>query len=488
MERRDFLFGLTSVGAAGTGTSPKRDATADRIVPTAEVVETMADLKSLRPSKNAVVWLRGYHRAQDGCEGFFCWNEDADEAPNGGTIIQAAAEQKGRWKRVSEGEGYVNARWFGAKGDGKNDDTAAIQGTLDSMGGKGTMFLPAGRYRVTWPLTLQARQSVIGAPSTGATTILADNVRGAILQSNISWKSKFKKHIRIEEITIAGKADYGIRLIMSPSSVIKNVRCVANCRYDHIHMGACWGSSISNTFHWVDNKWSVRSCIWLDSKMHGVHVSDIYTVAATKYGIVLTKEGESRKPEIPAQVLFTQLVLQRHEVGLDIRSGRGVAAIGVYSEGTVVPVRLGTDKETVNAITITGGRLDDARVHPKPYTPAAAIELVNCAGVNINGTKFDNLPESPILLLKKCKNVVLSGCRTKIAFKADDLKTHIKRHRDADPASGVMILNGGAGEAEGRGILMQANQDGDHPNQHFEMSVDNQGRWVSTEWVPETKT
>lgn len=484
MERRDFLFGLTSVGAAGTANPLARDGDSERLAHTARAVETMAELKKLAPSRNAVVWLQGYHRPLDGCEGFFCWHEEAGEEPNGGTVIGVAAEEKGRWKRVTEGEGYFNARWFGAKGDGKHDDTAAIQTAIDTAGKTSTVYLPGGTYRVTAPLTMQARQSLFGVPSAGATTIKGDNVRGAILQSNTSWNAKRKKSIRIEDITIGGKSDYGIRLIMSPGSVIRNVRCVIDCAYDHIHLGGCWDAAIDHTFHWIDKKWRGRSCIWLDSKMHAVHVSNIHTSAATQYGIVLTREGETQRAEVPAQVLFTELVLQGQEIGLDIRSGRGVTAIGIYSEATVVPVRLGTDNETVHAVTLSGGRLDDAKAHRKAYTPSAAIELINCVGVNINGIKFENIKESAVLLIKDCKSVVLSGCSVASSFKASDLKDHIKRHRDADPASGVMILNNGGGTTEGRGLLMQANKTSERPNQHFEMSVDNEGRWVSAEWIP----
>lgn len=486
MERRDFLFGLTSVGAAGAGNPLTRDGVTRPPGRTARTVETLAELEAMPPSNDAIVWVRGYHRAHDGCEGFFCWNADADDMPNGGTVIRATAEEKGRWKRVTEDEGTFNARWFGAKGDGKADDTKALQRTIDAGGKKSVIYLPSGTYRVTAPLTLHGRQSLIGAPDSRPTTIKADNVRGSILQSNISWKAKKKRNIRIENITIAGKADYGIRLIFSPGSKIKNVRCVAHCRYDHIHMGACWDAAIDHTYHWIDNAWRQRSCIWLDSKMHAVHVSNIHSVAATTFGIVLTKEGETTRPETPAQVLFTELVLQRQSVGLDIRSGRGVTATGIYSEATVVPVRLGTDTETVTAVTLTGGRLDDAKAHSRAYTPSAAIELINCVGVTINGMKFENVNEGAALLLKKCKSVVMSGCAVASRFRADDLKAHIKRSPDADPASGVMILNNGAGPLEGRGLLMQARKDAGHPNQHFEMGVDNQGRWIATEWVPET--
>lgn len=41
----------------------------------------------------------------------------------------------------------LNALYFGAKGDGESDGTAAIQGALDAAGNThGTVLLPAGVY------------------------------------------------------------------------------------------------------------------------------------------------------------------------------------------------------------------------------------------------------------------------------------------------------------------------------------------------------
>src|SRR4051812_23668423 len=43
-------------------------------------------------------------------------------------------------------------RDFGAKGDGKTDDTAALQHALEK--GDGCLVLPRGDYRITRPLTV----------------------------------------------------------------------------------------------------------------------------------------------------------------------------------------------------------------------------------------------------------------------------------------------------------------------------------------------
>ncbi|MBI4580979.1 MAG: hypothetical protein HY718_14830, partial [Planctomycetes bacterium] len=52
--------------------------------------------------------------------------------------------------------GTYYAAAFGAKGDGKTDDTAAIQRTIDAAAeaGGGTVVLPAGRYLIAGSLRI----------------------------------------------------------------------------------------------------------------------------------------------------------------------------------------------------------------------------------------------------------------------------------------------------------------------------------------------
>ncbi len=50
------------------------------------------------------------------------------------------------------GAGVVNVRDFGARGDGRHDDTTAIQKAIDASAG-GVVFLPAGTYRLSDTLT-----------------------------------------------------------------------------------------------------------------------------------------------------------------------------------------------------------------------------------------------------------------------------------------------------------------------------------------------
>lgn len=61
---------------------------------------------------------------------------------------------------------YVSPEMFGAKGDGVTDDTDAVQSALDSLDGKvGNIYLGAGQYRITRPITISSNINLVGVGS-----------------------------------------------------------------------------------------------------------------------------------------------------------------------------------------------------------------------------------------------------------------------------------------------------------------------------------
>ena len=108
-------------------------------------VDTAADLAALSgTSLTGAALVAGYHSPGDGGGGPFYWDPGSTDADDGGLVIAPNAGGAGRWKRVYGAA--VDVRWFGARGDGIQDDTAAVQAALNT--GVEEVVVSAGRYKV----------------------------------------------------------------------------------------------------------------------------------------------------------------------------------------------------------------------------------------------------------------------------------------------------------------------------------------------------
>jgi hypothetical protein len=141
------LFGLGLRGIAGGTVS---------VYPTAHTVGTVANLMGLSTTfttTNATIEVRGRVAADDGGGGLFYYAPF--EATNVWQTFQSGSGSF-VWKRLLTGA-PLNAKWFGARGDGSTDDTAALQAwaTAATTGtNKPGGFLPAGTYLISSTLTV----------------------------------------------------------------------------------------------------------------------------------------------------------------------------------------------------------------------------------------------------------------------------------------------------------------------------------------------
>lgn len=127
----------------------------------APVLPTWAALGLAVSGKHAAIHLQAYATLGDGAGGDFDYDpSDTTTADNGGTVRVAGTK---RLKRRYSGE--INLRWFGAKGNGTTDDTAAINAWLAAIPPGGRGYVPAGVYRHASPISF-APASSAAAPVT----------------------------------------------------------------------------------------------------------------------------------------------------------------------------------------------------------------------------------------------------------------------------------------------------------------------------------
>jgi hypothetical protein len=94
-----------------------------------------------------------------------------------GSAVSGFPDNTGTILNTSDGKvikriysGPVNVKWFGAKGDGSSDDTAAIQLAIDALINiGGAVFMPAGNYFITNTLAIKSGISLIGEETQNST-------------------------------------------------------------------------------------------------------------------------------------------------------------------------------------------------------------------------------------------------------------------------------------------------------------------------------
>lgn len=145
------------------------------------LVDSIADLRALDKTKFTRALVIGYYSVVGAGGGGVYWYDSADTttADNGGTVIVAA--DGGRWKLASSAGRTLSVRWFGAKGDGVTDDTAAIEAAANAAGYGGSVAFPKGTYLVTSTVVLR-----------GATKLLGEGVEASIIYRTGDYGDTFR--------------------------------------------------------------------------------------------------------------------------------------------------------------------------------------------------------------------------------------------------------------------------------------------------------
>jgi hypothetical protein len=159
--------------------------------------------------------------------------------------------------------GAIDVTSCGAKGDGVNDDTAAIQAAIDKArtDGIGTVFLPAGNYLISSfiDLTDDIRETItlIGA-GIGITTITAPSSDAIRIKSYL---------VRIMNLTLVGSGvGYGINVQQLASS---GDAVVGRCWIEYVQATGFISGLITNNF---DQMW-INKCNFGSNSSHGINVN-----------------------------------------------------------------------------------------------------------------------------------------------------------------------------------------------------------------------
>ena len=114
-------------------------------------VGSISALRALPAGQFSLVYVAGYYLPADGVTGTFGWNATGSRDDDGGVnIVPAGGTRPGEWQRLFTGN--VDPRWFGAHGDGSDDDTAAFEAALNYISlydNSAILNLTAGSYSLS---------------------------------------------------------------------------------------------------------------------------------------------------------------------------------------------------------------------------------------------------------------------------------------------------------------------------------------------------
>lgn len=86
----------------------------------------------------------------------------------------------------------VYPQWWGAVGDGSNDDTTAIQAAITAAESfKGIVFIPAGEYKITTALDIDNTMSIIGTGKEATTIVAYGGIDGITITPSSAGNADF---------------------------------------------------------------------------------------------------------------------------------------------------------------------------------------------------------------------------------------------------------------------------------------------------------
>lgn len=190
-------------------------------------------------------WVRG-----DNGGGQFWWDSASTATHDGGLVIAPTGVATGRWRRIFDGD--VNVRWFGAKGDGSTDDTAAF---IAAIATGYSVFVPEGTYITSGVLTMTSGGQMMYGSGCGT--------GGSIIKASAGWtvtttdssllvmgnrasttvvSSQCLRNIRLDcngVSTLSGLEVYGLR----DGSTFENVYVTGNSNAPGIITGMAGGGT-----------------------------------------------------------------------------------------------------------------------------------------------------------------------------------------------------------------------------------------------------
>lgn len=191
----------------------------DKITTKHPVLRTYAALRSIATADLDTGFV--YKVNIDGEYGEFVYRPTDTSTPEDSAVNIRTSDGKLLQRVITDG--WVNAKWFGAKGDGTTDDTYALQRCIDWVLANSSIYkkiyIPRGEYKITNGLVVYKDANADGFPefvtleikgdafSYGYQSVNASTIINATHVDNFALGIQFGKGVRVEKIGFKGGND-----------------------------------------------------------------------------------------------------------------------------------------------------------------------------------------------------------------------------------------------------------------------------------------
>lgn len=315
-----------------------------------------------------------------------------------------------------------NVRSYGARGDNRADDTAAIRRAIGAANAalQSVVYFPAGNYRITSPLTLADGTSLIG-DGLDWSVIRHRGAGNAINIAGTADSQRVKTSLR--DISVFGderSSDIGLQLAFAPYGFYQNVR-VSGFR-----VGVAIRNSWNLTFEQVSAESSGQDGWYFGVDANNIGMRNCAGVKNARAGFLIAGSRSLALVDCDAEENGTGVVIA---AATGVRTEK-VSLLGGYYEG--------------NATEEILLRSDDGKLAPK------AVTLRDAYFVRVDHRRVGRAPAVRVLA---ASTLLVDGCH----FSAlGDGYSHSLRLEDNAPANGIVwgagnLDESGGGRFKGRG-------------------------------------
>lgn len=149
------------------------------------VIGATDSLKALADAAALSVVALGYRTIGDGAGGTFRWQAGATGGDDGETLDGNVAYTTGRWKRIIEGD--CNAKWWGAYGNGTDEDKSYFDAALTYAASVGkALVLQNGTYALSTSVDFQSVPVIFDKGAAVAWTNFSPDMTAIIQPGDLS--------------------------------------------------------------------------------------------------------------------------------------------------------------------------------------------------------------------------------------------------------------------------------------------------------------